>query len=63
MQSLKMEEESLQKSKVCHTLHKMGLILHSIERITKVQFSVARKFVLRPVHGYIVKRTEKPQKP
>jgi hypothetical protein len=42
-----------------YTVHKMGLILHFIERITKMQFSMARKFMNWPLHGYIVKLTEK----
>ncbi len=37
----------------------MGLILLSIERMLKLQFSMARKFTLQPLHRYDVKPPEK----
>ncbi len=42
-----------------HTVRKMGLILHSIERMLKIQFSMARKFTLQPLRRYYVKPPEK----
>jgi hypothetical protein len=42
-----------------HTVLKMGLILHSIERMLKMQFSLARKFTLQPLRSYDVKPPEK----
>jgi hypothetical protein len=39
-------------------VHKMGLILRSLERIPKMQFSMARKFMLQPLGRYDVKLTE-----
>jgi hypothetical protein len=42
-----------------HTVRKMGLILHSMERMPKMQFSMARKFMLQPLRRYDVK----PKKP
>ncbi len=42
-----------------HTVHKMNLILHSIERIPKLQFSMARKFMLQPLRRHDVKINEK----
>jgi hypothetical protein len=38
------------KVRVQYTVNKIDLILHSIERIPKKQFSMARKFMLQPLH-------------
>ncbi len=40
----------------------MGLILRSIERIPKMKFSMAHKFMLHTLQRYNVKRTEKNHK-
>ncbi len=40
---------------ISRTVHKMDLILHSIERIPKMQLSMARKFMLQPLRRYDVK--------
>jgi hypothetical protein len=37
------------------TVRKMGLILGFIERMLKMQFSMARKFTLQPICRYDVK--------
>jgi hypothetical protein len=37
------------------TVRKMDLILRSIERMLKMQFSMARKFTLQPLRRYDVK--------
>jgi hypothetical protein len=42
-----------------YTVRKMGLILRSIERMLKMQFSMARKFTLQPLRRYNVKPPEK----
>jgi hypothetical protein len=42
-----------------YTVHKMGLILRSIERMLKMQFSMALKFTLQPLRRYDVKPPEK----
>jgi hypothetical protein len=42
-----------------HTVRKMGLILRSIERMLKMQFSIARKFTLQLLRRYDVKPPEK----
>ncbi len=42
-----------------YTVRKMGLILHSIERMLKMQFSMARKFTRQPLRRYNVKPPEK----
>jgi hypothetical protein len=42
-----------------YTVRKMGLILRSIERMLKMQFSMARKFMLQPLRRYNVKPPEK----
>jgi hypothetical protein len=42
-----------------HTVRKMGLILRSVERMLKMQFSMARKFTLQPLRRYDVKPPEK----
>jgi hypothetical protein len=47
---------------IVHTVHKIGLILHPIDHMPKMQFSMARKFMLHPLRGYNVKSTEKPHK-
>ncbi len=44
------------------TVRKMGLILRSIERMLKMQFSMARKFTLQPLRRYDVKPPEKQHK-
>jgi hypothetical protein len=41
------------------TVRKMGLILRSIERMLKMQFSIARNFTLQPLRRYDVKTPEK----
>jgi hypothetical protein len=41
------------------TVRKMGLILRSIERMLKMQFSMARNFTLQPLRRYDVKPPEK----
>jgi len=41
------------------TVRKMGLILRSIKRMLKMQFSMARKFTLQPLRRYDVKPPEK----
>jgi hypothetical protein len=41
------------------TVRKMGLILRSIERMLKMQFSIARKFTLQPLRRYDVKPPKK----
>jgi hypothetical protein len=48
-------------SSICtpYTVRKMGLILRSIERMLKMQFSMARKFTLQPLHRYGVKPPDK----
>jgi hypothetical protein len=38
-----------------YTVRKMGLILRSIERMLKMQFSMAHKFTLQPLRRYDVK--------
>jgi hypothetical protein len=43
-----------------HTVRKMGLILCSIERILKMQFSMARKFTFQLLRRYEVKPPKKP---
>jgi hypothetical protein len=45
-----------------YTVRKMGLILRPIERMLKMQFSMARKFPLPPLHRYDVKPSKKPHK-
>ncbi len=35
-----------------YTVRKMGLILRSIERMLKMQFSMARNFMLQPLRRY-----------
>jgi hypothetical protein len=47
---------------IVYTVRKMGLILRSIERMLKMQFSMARKFTLQPLRRYDVKPPKKPQK-
>ncbi len=42
-----------------HTVHKMDLILHSIERMLKMQFSMGRKFTLQPLCRYDIKPSQK----
>jgi hypothetical protein len=42
-----------------YTVRKMGLILRSIERMLKMQFSMARKFTLQPLRRYDVKPPKK----
>jgi hypothetical protein len=42
-----------------HTVRKMGLILRSIERMLKMQFSIARKFTLQLLRIYDIKPPEK----
>jgi hypothetical protein len=42
-----------------HTVRKMDLILRSLERMLKTQFSMARKFTLQPLRRYDVKPPEK----
>ncbi len=42
-----------------YTVRKMGLILRSIERMLKMQFSMARKFTLQPLCRYGVKPSRK----
>jgi hypothetical protein len=42
-----------------YTVRKMGLKLRSIERMLKMQFSVVRKFTLRPLRRYDVKPPKK----
>ena len=42
-----------------YTVCKMGLILCSIERMLKMQFSTARNFTLQPLRSYDVKPAEK----
>jgi hypothetical protein len=44
---------------VRYTVRKMGLILHSIEGMLKMQFSMARKFTLQPLRRYDIKPPEK----
>jgi hypothetical protein len=44
---------------VSYTVRKMGLILRSIERMLKIQFSIACKFTLQPLRRYDVKPPEK----
>ncbi len=59
-----METSSLRTLKIMPrnlTVRKMGLILRSIERMLKMQFSMARKFTLQPLHRYDVKPPEKKQ--
>jgi hypothetical protein len=41
-----------------YTVRKVGLILHSIEWMLKMQFSMARKFTLHPLRRYEVKPPE-----
>ncbi len=41
------------------TVHKMGLILRSIERMLKMQFSMSHNFTLQPLRRYDVKPPEK----
>jgi hypothetical protein len=43
----------------CSTVHKMNLILHSMERRSKMQFSMAHKFTLQLLRRYKVKHTLK----
>jgi hypothetical protein len=45
--------------RVPHTVRKMGLILRSIERMLKMQFSMAHNFTLQPLRRYDVKPPEK----
>ncbi len=42
-----------------YTVRKMGLILRSIERMLKMQFSMARRFTLQPLRRYDVKPPKK----
>jgi hypothetical protein len=42
-----------------YTVRKTGLIFRSIERMLKMQFSMARKFTLQPLRRYDVKPLEK----
>ncbi len=42
-----------------YTTRKDGLILRSIERMLKMQFSMARKFTLQPLRRYDVTLPEK----
>jgi hypothetical protein len=42
----------ISKSGCVHTVCKMGLILCSIERMLKMQFSMASKFTLQPLCRY-----------
>ncbi len=45
-----------------YTVRKMGLILRSIERMLKMQFSMARSFTLQPLRRYDVKPPKKQHK-
>jgi hypothetical protein len=45
-----------------YSVRKMSLILRSIERMLKMQFSMARKFTLQPLRRYSVKLPKKPHK-
>jgi hypothetical protein len=42
-----------------HTVRKMGLMLRSIERMLKMQFSMTPKFMLEPLRRYDVKPPKK----
>ncbi len=42
-----------------NTVRKMGLKLRSIDRMLKMQFSMARKFTLQPLRRYDAKPPEK----
>jgi hypothetical protein len=46
-------------SRLTCTVRKMGLILRSIERMLKMQFSMARNFTRQPLRRYDVKPPEK----
>ncbi len=50
---------SLQKQCIPYTVRKMDLILRSLERMLKMQFSMARNFTLHPLRRYDVKPPEK----
>jgi hypothetical protein len=52
-------QKRTKKCQMC-TVRKMGLILRSIERMLKMQFSMARKFTLQPLRRYDVKPPKKP---
>jgi hypothetical protein len=49
-------------SDLLHIVCKMDLILRSIQQRPQMQFSMARKFTLRPLHKYDVNLTKKTHK-
>jgi hypothetical protein len=50
---------ALYKGTLYRTDRKMGLILRFIERMLKMQFSMAHKFTLQPLRRYDVKPPKK----